>query len=237
MSFRTNISYLRMNLSFTTAFDASLQIFYRLRHNSSFPAMSYYTVFVRWNIVRIISNYLNSIPDLSSTDKAKLNYFLSCIVYEGSKIILFVIFFAITQQLKEFLYSMILLLPLRIISGGLHFKHYWACLAFSFGYFYVVTIPLATYIPPYGIALVTLGICILINYRLSPIISDSRPPLSSEAVKRTRLHILTATAYDTILTALFFDTALAPVGFWTIVLHSVQLIIATSRKKRGEKCA
>lgn len=225
-----------MNILFLSAFDTLQQLLYSLRHNSSFPAMSYYTVSQRWKIVHIISNYLDSIPDLNSAEKAKLNYFLSCIVYEGSKIILFIIFFAITQHLKEFLYSMILLLPLRIISGGLHFKHYLACLAFSFGYFYLVTMPLSTYISPYGITLVILGICIFINYRLSPITSDSRPPLSSEAVKRARLHILIATAYDAILTALFFDTDLAPVGFWTIVLHSVQLIIAKMKKKRGEKC-
>lgn len=181
--------------------------------------------------MRIISDYLDSVPDLAPVEKAKVNYFLSCIVYEGSKIILFILFFAITKHLKDFIYSMIILLPLRIISGGLHFKHYWACLVFSFGYFYIVTIPLGTCIPPYGIALVTLGICIVINYHLSPIMSDSRPPLPPEAVRRTRLHIFIATAYDTILTALFYDTNLAPVGFWTIVLHSVQLIIAKLKKR------
>lgn len=187
-------------------------------------------------MVRVIANYLDSVPDLSSADKAKLNYFFSCIIYEGSKIILFLVFFAITQRLKGFLYSMIILLPLRIISGGLHFKHYLSCLAFSFGYFYLVNVPLMDIMPDFEMALLILLVCIVINFQIGPVVSDFRPALTYEQIKRGRFHILIATVYDTILTALFYETPLAPIGFWTIVLHSVQLIIAKIRKGRGEKC-
>lgn len=182
--------------------------------------------------MRVISNYLDTIPDLSPSDKAKLNYFFSCIIYEGSKIILFLIIFACTQHLKGFLYSLIILLPLRIISGGLHFKRYISCLAFSFGYFYLVNIPLMEIIPSYQITLVILCACIFINYKIGPVTSVSRPALTPEAIRRSKLHIFIATAYDTILTALFYETALAPIGFWTIVLHSIQLIIARFCKKQ-----
>lgn len=186
--------------------------------------------------MRVISDYLDTIPDISESDKARLNYFFSCIIYEGSKILLFLFFFTLVQRLKGFLYSMIILLPLRIISGGLHFKHYTSCLAFSFGYFYLVNVPLSSMMPSYSITLVVLCICILINYYIGPVTSDSRPLLSSEDIRKGRVHIVIATVYDTLLTALFYETTLAPIGFWTIVLHSVQLIIAQLRKKRGEKC-
>lgn len=185
--------------------------------------------------MRVISDYLDTIPDISASDKAKLNYFFSCIICEGSKIILFLLFFTLTRRIKGFLYSIIILLPLRIISGGLHFKHYLSCLAFSFGYFYVVNVLLSNIMPYYSITLAILSVCILINYNIGPVTSDSRPTLSAEAFKRGRLHIVIATLYNTILTALFYETPLAPIGFWTIVLHSVQLIIAYLRKKRGEK--
>ena len=184
--------------------------------------------------MRVISDYLDTVPNLSASDKAKLNYLFSCLLYEGSKIILFFAFFAITRHLKGFLYSMIILLPLRIISGGLHFKHYLSCLAFSFGYFYLVNIPLMPIIPNLEITLLILCICIVVNYRIGPVTSDSRPTLPPEKIKQARFHIFLATLYDTILTALFYETALAPIGFWTIVLHSVQLVIANIRKKRGE---
>ena len=186
--------------------------------------------------MRVISDYLDTILDISATEKAKLNYFFSCIVYEGSKIILFLLFFTITGHLKEFLYSILILLPLRIISGGLHFKHYLSCFAFSFGYFYVVTTPLRSMIPTFGITFVTLCICVLVNFHVGPVTSDSRPALSAKDIKQGKLHILVATIYDTILTIVLYDTELAPIGFWTILLHSVQLVIAKLRKKRGEKC-
>lgn len=186
--------------------------------------------------MRIISDYLDTIPDISASEKARLNYFFSCIIYEGSKIILFLLFFALTRHLNGFLYSVIILIPLRIISGGLHFKHYLSCLAFSFGYFYLVNVPLSSIMPAYGFTFTILFLCALINFYLGPVTSDSRPILSGEDIKRGRVHIFIATIYDTILTLLFYDTALAPIGFWTIVLHSAQLIIAKLRKKRGEKC-
>lgn len=186
--------------------------------------------------MRVISDYLDTIPDISASDKARLNYFFSCIIYEGSKILLFLLFFTLVHRLKGFLYSMIILLPLRIISGGLHFKHYTSCLAFSFGYFYLVNVTLSSMMPSYGITFAVLCICILINYYIGPVTSNSRPVLSAEDISKARLHIVIATAYDTLLTMLFYETLLAPIGFWTIVLHSVQLIIAQLRKKRGEKC-
>lgn len=185
-------------------------------------------------MMHIIMDYLDTIPNLSASEKAKLNYFFSCIIYEGSKIILFFIFFAATHRLKGFLYSLIILLPLRIISGGLHFKHYLTCLAFSFGYFYLVNVPLSKLIPEYSITICILCTCILINLYIGPVISDSRPTLSLEQKKRGQFNISIATIYNTLLTALFYETELARIGFWTTVLHSLQLILANLRKKRGE---
>ena len=187
--------------------------------------------------MRIIMDYLDTIPDLSTEDKAKLNYFFLCLLYEGSKILLFLAFFTITHHLRGFLYSLLILLPLRIISGGLHFKHYLSCLAFSFGYFYLVNIPLSNLIPGYKSTLFILCICILINIYIGPVTSDTRPTLSLDHKKRSQINIALVTIYHTLLTALFYETPLAPTGFWTIVLHSMQLIIANQRKKRGERYA
>lgn len=186
--------------------------------------------------MRVISDYLDTVPDLSEKEKARLNYVFACIVYEGSKIILFLLFFTAIHRLKGFLYSMIILLPLRIISGGLHFKHYISCLAFSFGYFYIVNVPLANIMPSLGAAFIILLACIFINYFVGLIVSDKRPTPTDEQIKQAKSRIVIATVYDMILTLLFYDTPLAPVGFWTIVLHSLQLIIGKLRKKRGDAC-
>ena len=44
--------------------------------------------------MHVISDYIDKIPNLSKADKAKLHYVISCIIYEGSKIFLFLIFFS-----------------------------------------------------------------------------------------------------------------------------------------------
>lgn len=185
--------------------------------------------------MHVISDYINAIPDLSKTDKAKINYVISCMIYEGSKLLLFAIFFGCIHQLEGFFYSLIILLPLRIISGGLHFKHYIACFAFSFLYFYLVNIVLVPFKFPLGISIIILSLCAVLNCKIGPITSNSRPKLKAEDIKKGKFNIFIATCYETILTVLFFNTSISVVGFWTIVLHTLQLIIADFRMKRGEK--
>lgn len=184
--------------------------------------------------MHVISDYIDTIPDLSKADKAKLNYVISCIIYEGSKILLFLLFYSYIHQLNSFFYSLIMLLPLRIISGGLHFKHYTACLTFSFLYFYLAIIILMPFRLPLVISSILLIVCAVINYKIGPVTSNSRPQLKPEEIKKGKLNIFIATCYELILTVLFFDTVLSTVGFWTIVLHTLQLIIADFQKKRGE---
>lgn len=184
--------------------------------------------------MHVISDYINAIPNLSATEKARLNYVFSCIIYEGSKLLLFFLFFGCIHKLDGFFYSFIILLPLRIISGGLHFKHYLSCLFFSFIYFYLVNIILTPFKLPFGISIIILSVCAITNCKIGPITSDSRPQLKVEVIRKGKLNIFIATCYEMILTILFFDTAISTVGFWTIVLHTLQLIIANFRKKRGE---
>lgn len=91
-------------------------------------------------------------------------------------------------------------------------------------------------IPTYEITLLILCICIVINCKIGPITSDSRPMLTEAKIQNGRFHIFIATLYEALLTLLFYESALAPIGFWTIVLHSIQLVIANYKKKRGERC-
>ena len=87
---------------------------------------------------------------------------------------------------------------------------------------------------PIGISSLLLIVCAVINYKIGPVTSISRPQLKPEEIKKGKLNIFIATCYEVILTMLFFDTVLSTIGFWTIVLHTLQLIIANFRKKRGE---
>lgn len=184
--------------------------------------------------MHILENYIEQNLALEAREKALLTYYLSCFIYEGSKLILFFLFFFLLHRLDSFLYSLLLLLPLRIISGGLHFKHYTACLAFSFAYFLIVTFPLMTVQLPFGVSLILLITCAFTNFHIGPVTSDARPALQTPERNRGKLMIFIVTCYETILTALFFHSPLAATGFWTIILHTLQLMIANTQQKRGE---
>ncbi|MBQ7943930.1 MAG: accessory gene regulator B family protein [Lachnospiraceae bacterium] len=173
-----------------------------------------------------------SIPE---EQKKYVLFHIKCFLYDGSKFLLFLLFFLFINRLDMYIYAFIIMLPLRLTSGGLHFKHYWSCLLFSFGYMLLATVPLATVRLPYGVSIIMLLLCIVINGSIGPICSASRPALPQQEIILARKKAIMLTVYATILTILFWDTTLAPVGFWSIILHSLQLLIGNMIKKRGEK--
>lgn len=184
--------------------------------------------------MQMLSNFIDENMDISERDKKMLIFSITCIFYDVSKLLMFVILFALLHRLDLFLFAFIILLPLRLSSGGLHFKHYTSCLLFSLGYFLLVTIPLADIWLPLGNILISLGLCTIINGLLSPIRSASRPPLPPSEILRYKKKALLATAFGILLLIVSYRTKYFPAGYWTILLHSVQLAIAKLRKKRGE---
>ncbi|MBQ6786858.1 MAG: accessory gene regulator B family protein [Lachnospiraceae bacterium] len=184
--------------------------------------------------MQILSNFIDANMNISERDKKMLIFSITCIFYDVSKLLLFIVLFALLHRLDLFLFAFIILLPLRLSSGGLHFKHYMSCLFFSLGYFLLVTIPLTGISIPFWSAIISLGLCTIINGALSPILSASRPPLPEREIIHRKKKTLLATSFGILLLILFYQTKYFAVGYWTILLHSVQLIIAKLRKKRGE---
>ena len=176
--------------------------------------------------MQMLSNFIDENMNISERDKKMLIFSITCIFYDVSKLLLFVIIFALLHRLDLFLFAFVILLPLRLSSGGLHFKHYTSCLFFSLGYFLLVTIPLAGINVPWAIMIISLGLCTIVNGVLAPIRSASRPPLPENAIIRCKKKTLLATAFAILLLVLFYQTKFFAVGYWTILLHSVQLIIA-----------
>ncbi len=184
--------------------------------------------------MQILSDFIDTNMNISEHDKKMLIFSITCIFYDVSKLLLFMILFALLHRLDLFLFAFVILLPLRLSSGGLHFKHYISCLFFSLGYFLLVTIPLTGISIPLGSVIISLGLCTMINGVLSPILSASRPPLPEHELIRCKKKTLLATGFGILLLILSYHTKYFAVGYWTILLHSVQLIIAKLRKKRGE---
>lgn len=174
----------------------------------------------------------------SDYDIAKVKYVLASIFSEFSKLLLFGILFGILGYFYSFLVSIVLLLFLRINIGGLHCKHYMSCLFLTFIVLFcsIMFFPNLISLSASYIILFSM-ICMIINYWIGPIASPFRPTPDSVLIKSCRnigfLIIFSFILFVSIFQNFSFLALYIQVGFWTIVLHTIQLIIAKILRKSG----
>lgn len=185
--------------------------------------------------MKILSDYMTNEMSLNPSEQKYIIFKFKCIIYDFSKFIIISIFFAFAGLFKEFLFASMISIPLRIYSGGLHFKHYLSCFLFSFGYFLLLVYGFSFISLPIYLSTILMVFCSIINFYLSPIQSASRPPLPIAELQRVKQKTVLISLYCMLIILLFYHTPLASVGYWTILLHSMQLIIAKLIKKDGEQ--
>lgn len=174
----------------------------------------------------------------SDYDIAKVKYVLASIFSESSKLILFGILFGVLGSFYPFLFSIVLLLFLRINIGGLHCKHYISCLLLTFIILYgsIIFFPNLLSVSPILIMFFSM-ICMIINYCIGPISSPFRPTPDSVLIQSCRnigfFVIFTFIIFVSIFQKVNFLNVYFQVGFWTIVIHTIQLIIAKVLRKGG----
>lgn len=174
----------------------------------------------------------------SDYDIAKVKYVLASLFSEFSKLILFGALFGVLGYFYPFLFSIILLLFLRINIGGLHCKHYLSCFALSFSILYLSIVFFPNIIHLSSILIFGIStVCMLLNYYIGPVASPFRPTPNSVLLNSCRnigffiifIYILFVSIFHNINFWNFY----IQVGFWTIVLHTIQLFIAKMTRKRG----
>lgn len=164
-------------------------------------------------------------------EKKMNEYYLKCFLLEFSKICIFFIFFSLLGLIPEYLIALLSLMLLRSNGGGLHYKHYISCLAVSF-LFLCGSITLATYItPPTILACFTSLLCSLIGYWLVPIASSNRPPATVEQAKKSKRNTMFIILEFIILICICPHNTYIFIGYWTIILHIFQLVIARILKE------
>lgn len=176
--------------------------------------------------------------ELSAKEQKFMTFRLKCMLYDISKVILFIAFFTAIHKLDSFAYAFLIFFPIRQVSGGLHFKHYMSCLIFSFVYMYAAVVLLAPMKLALAAVIPILVVCAVIIYKIGPILAPTRPALSRQEFAEQRQKAFKIVCYEIVLTILFFDSDLASAGYWTIILHTMQLLIAfmmKNIKKGGEK--
>lgn len=163
-----------------------------------------------------------------------LRYFYLCIAYDGSKFLILLIFFSFFHLGWEFCMEILFLLSLRNFFGGLHFKHYLSCFAFTFAFSSAGLILSHWIVLHHSCQIFLLVMILLVSMTLKPVTSSGRPPLSAK--QECIFHRCGMTVLFLYL-ALFLTIPTFPyrnLCFWVIVLQTLQLISAKLFLK-GEK--
>ena len=147
---------------------------------------------------------------------AQLQFFVKTMSSELSKFL--IMGFIFRDRLGLYLFAMAVMLPLRIAVGGLHCKTYLSCLLVSFSYAFLSL-------------MIFLFACMLCNYFVGPVTSTVHVALSEEHVKKVRVQAFVFIFFYIVVLYIAPENSYVTVGFWVIILHTLQLIAARILKK------
>lgn len=180
-----------------------------------------------------VKSYLKNTYELSNYQIAQIFFLYKTIFSEVSKIL--IMGFLFHGKLPLYIFALFVMIVLRSLMGGLHFYTYLNCLLAS-----AIYLGLAIYVLPHipivlNLQIILLLFSILICNHIGPITSKYRP----ESCKRyftqyKRLATVFILLYTLILYIMPRNNPYLCVGFWVIMLHSLQLIIAKLQAKGGE---
>ncbi len=160
-------------------------------------------------------------------------YSLCLLGSECSKFLIMLVLFSLFGLKTELLVCISVLLPLRALSGGLHFDHYLSCLASTLCMI-VTGVALARIVPPNVFTMyVCFPLCIVLTYMLGPVPSKYRPPMSRRNKNRFRK---LACMFQLILMYLCVGrqpSTYMTMCFWLVVMHALQLTVAYVMSQKG----
>ncbi|AKN34160.1 hypothetical protein Ccar_11850 [Clostridium carboxidivorans P7] len=180
------------------------------------------------SISNIIGNYIISNCSIDESNKENVIYALEAILGELFKIIVLLLIFLILHKSKFFIFSLLILISIRIFSGGIHLKTFNQCLLFS-AFVFILTALISPSIPKmnsgiyYGIAIFDI---LSISIK-SPCPNKKRPIKNFNRF----IYLKILSIFFTILWiwTLFFyitDDSLFNCGLATITVQSIQLVLS-----------
>lgn len=179
-----------------------------------------------------IHSYLHNTLGYTNYEIAKIKFIVFTILSEISKLLLIGLFFFYSKKLTVFIMAAFVLCLLRISSGGLHFKHYLSCFLASFSIFFIGVSVLNGIQFTKFVQLITLLLCIIINYYCAPVVSSFRPIPDGIKIQRAKKQSIAIITAFSIILYIFPQNQYVNVGFWMIILQSIQLFAAKILKRR-----
>lgn len=150
---------------------------------------------------------------------------------EISKFFLIGLFFL--DNIKLYLWTILIFLILRSNNGGLHCKTYWSCFAVSLSYIFL-SIRILPLIPTAKILqMFILLMCIVITYHIGPVTSSFRPTPSESVCKRQKNKLFMIIFLFLITLYILPENPYITTGYWVIILNTCQLLLAKILKKEG----
>ncbi len=179
-----------------------------------------------------VKSYLKTKHNLSSYQIAQITFLFKSLGSELSKLLLMGLLFH--DRLGMYLFALAVMMCLRCSTGGLHFYTYIGCLAASVLYLWM-----SIYLLPHveimmALKLVLLSVCIFICHYIGPVTSKYRPAFTSAQLKRYSAFTCRFIFFFALGTYIIPENPYMIIGFWVIILHSIQLIMGKIRKKGVE---
>lgn len=155
---------------------------------------------------------------------AQLRYFFLTVFGELSKLI--IMSFLFREKIGLFIWAVFILRLTRSASGGLHCKTYWGCFFLSLIYMFLA-IELLPLLPVNKFCqMVGLFICIVLSHHIGPITSSLHPVLSEEVSAKLKNKLVTVIFIFYIILFIMPQNQYMTVGFWVIILNTLQLTVA-----------
>ncbi len=171
-----------------------------------------------------LMNKLKNIYDYSDYEISLIQYALTASFYDLSKLIIFGIYYFYTDRLIPYFFALLPLILLRTQNGGIHFKKYWTCFLFTFGYLELCISILPALIPlPQSTMHGILLLCAVMNWFIGPNSLTRKKDMDAAFVKKAKRCTLLVIMGLEVLLAVYSVNAYLGVSFWTAVLHTGQL--------------
>lgn len=166
----------------------------------------------------------------------QIKYALAVLKSELIKTIILCIIFALIGQLKSFLIVMLLILPIRCTTGGIHFNGNISCFLFSLGYFLisVCLLPLLNLDIIVYYLILAISILIIIICPLAP--SAKRPIISKKKYLQNKyFSIIYLLIFTIVILTLLKNQYIIAICIWALFLHAIELLFLKLHKKGESK--
>ena len=168
---------------------------------------------------------------LTNYQIAQLDFLRKTFFSESSKVFIMGIIFY--KNLPLYLFALFIMSILRCSTGGIHFYTYAGCFITSLLFLWLCIKLLPYIFIPLNFRITALLICMFICYCIGPVASKYRPPFSKNFIKKCKIIISVFILFYTLILYIMPESQYLIVGFWIVILHTLQLLIAKIIKKGG----